>query len=182
MLPSHVHPPEGDQEHESPNLGVTWHVGRGWPKSGCAGSLVGVRLAGGRGGETPQTGFLASGAACLTSPRPSASSCNNMRSSSGCTMPTREGYTSLPVRGSQPGRTGGTPVSLCRGACLGPQGGGEAGPGFRVWVMAILIMRGLPALSSFEQIPSAPPRPDSEAARRLRLWVAVGGKPLGVLA
>ena len=98
MLPSHVHPPEGDQEHESPNLGVTWHVGRGWPKSGCAGSLVGVGLAGGRGGETPQTGFLASGAACLTSPRPSASSCNNMRSSSGCTMPTREGYTSLPVR------------------------------------------------------------------------------------
>ena len=92
------------------------------------------------------------------------------------------GYTSLAVRGSQPGRTGGTPVSLCRGACLGPQGGGEAGPGFRVWVMAILIMRGLPALSSFEQIPSAPPRPDSEAARRVRLWVAVGGKPLGVLA
>lgn len=37
--------------------------------------------------------------------------------------------------------------------------------------MAILIMRGLPALSSFEQIPSAPPRPDSGC-----MWIeALGG-------
>lgn len=106
-----VYPPEGDQEHESPNLGLTWHVGQGWPKSGCAGSLVGVGLAGGRGGETPQIGFSASGAACLTSPRLSSPSCDSMRSSSGCTVPTREVYAGLPVRGSQPGRTGGMPVS-----------------------------------------------------------------------
>ena len=78
---------------------------------------------------------------------------------------------------------GGVRQSSCEGEpawALG--GGGEAGPGFGVRVMAILIMRGLPALSSFQQIPSAPPWPDSEAACGLRLWVAVGGKPLGVLA
>ena len=74
------------------------------------------------------------------------------------------GYAGLTVRGSRPGPSG------------------EAGPGFGVRVMAILITRGLPALSSFQQIPSAPPRPDSEAACGLRLWVAVGGKPLEVLA
>lgn len=37
-----------------------------------------------------------------------------------------EGYASLPVRGSQPGRTGGTPVLTVKGSLPGPSGWREA--------------------------------------------------------
>ncbi|KAB0366260.1 hypothetical protein FD754_010416 [Muntiacus muntjak] len=68
---------------------------------------------------------------------------------------------------------------VCRPPCEGEPawenrgGGGEAGPGFRVRVTAIWIMRGLPALSSFEKIPPAPPRPDSLRLQRknCRSWM-----------